>query len=65
MSNTYRMLNAAHPKNLKPLTTRPRSNEHEKPIYPNNKVYLDSPQQQSTVKEFNRERVIEQNKKMK
>lgn len=49
MSNSYRLLNAANPKNLKPIAS------HSKEPFPNNKPYLESsPPAQSTVREFNR-----------
>ena len=56
-------LNAANQKNIRLLDSKVRSNRSQHEVYPNNKVYLE--QSSSAIKEFNREKTIEQNKKLK
>lgn len=49
MSKSHRLINAANPKNLKPIEHQLKSMADQSDVYPTNKAYL-TPQQQSTVK---------------
>lgn len=55
---------SANPRNLKMIASS-KEKSPEQQIYPNNKAYLEPSPIQSQVKELNRDRMIEQNKKMK